>query len=123
MVDKKNGLDELKDILVFGINLGEGFAFAAEDKKVDWKDLAYFTNTLTSAPAAFVGAGEGIKKLSELTEAEKAEILEFVNSEFDIPQDKIELVVEKALSMALEIYGMIMLFLKKDEEPVAEVVE
>jgi hypothetical protein len=103
------GVKELKEMLGFVLGLGNAFGKSMADGKIGWTDLANFLSPLMKAPAAFQGVTQIPGELADLDPTEKAEVLNYVRTEFDIPQDK----VEEAVEDGLKLLGDIHTFIKK----------
>lgn len=97
------GINELLDVIRFGVSLGNAMGNALQDKKFNLADLVFFVDSITKMPAAISGIEQVPAQLKDLDEEEKKVILETISKEFDIPQDNVEPIVEDALKIALAI--------------------
>lgn len=117
------GISETKEVVKFGIELGEAFDKGLSDGKFSIEDLSYFFSTFMSAGAAFEGISKVPAEIKDLSSEEMEDLKAFVELEFDIENDKLEELIEKALGVALKIYEIIALFksgiFKKDEEVIS----
>ena len=105
--------EETKDALTFVLRLGEGFANALEDGKLSFADFIHFAGAFQSVPAALSGAYSIPKELSDLTEDEARELIDWAKEEFDIPQDGIEEIVERGFELLFVLYQFLQRWLKK----------
>ena len=97
------GIKETKEALGFIISLGEGVALSMEDG-ISLDDVAHFMEALTRAPAAFADIAMVPKELADLSGEEAQELKDFVAADFDIPNDKLEEVIEHALKLLADLY-------------------
>ena len=116
------GIQETKDVVKLGIEIGEAFDRALDNGKLGIEDLSQFFGVFTSASAAFAGITKVPAEIKDLSAEEMEELKSFVETEFDIANDRLEEVIEKAIAAALRIYEIIVLFqvgIFKKEEVVA----
>jgi len=117
------GIKETKELVKFGIDMAESFDKALGDGSFSLEDLSFFFNAFISASAAFENIGQVPTELKDLSAEEMAELKEYVNTEFDIANDKLEAVIEKAIAVVIGIYELISLFkggFRESDEPVVE---
>ena len=105
------GVQESKELLGFGLSVGEGVA-ALIDQGPSLADALKFLEAVKRAPAAFKNIAQVLPEMKELDELEKAELKSFVVADFDIPQDKAEEVVEGALCLVIELSDLLNLLKK-----------
>lgn len=89
------GIKDLKEAVYFGLKVGE----AASDG-FSYDDFG----VLTSLPAAISGISNVPDELADLDEEEAEELKQFVQDSFDIPDDRLEEMVEKAVYAAIAVY-------------------
>jgi hypothetical protein len=80
---------------------------------VGWTDLVHFFSAVRDAPAAINGAAQLPVELADLTDEEKQELFDFIDEEFDIPQDALEPLLEKGIKAAVVLADLIADFVKK----------
>ena len=108
------GIKETKEAVAAFIGIGNALGKALEDGKIGLTDAPHFIAAAMKIPAGISGWKSIPAELGDLDDTERTEILEFAKSEFDIPQDKIEAIVEDALALAQQNYQFIQKhFLKK----------
>lgn len=107
---EKVGIEQLKELVSFGVKLGNALGKALEDGQISLGDASAFFDAALAAPAAFDGIEKIPSELSDLDQAEAASLKAFVAEEFDIPEDNVEKVVESALDLAVQIFAFIQLF-------------
>lgn len=101
------GINETKELLKFVLGLGNAAGAVAADGKVDATDLAAIMAPLMSAGPAFAGINLIPAELKDLSPEESSELLAYAQQEFNIPQDKVEAVVEAALGVLVEVGKLI----------------
>lgn len=106
------GIQETKELLRFVLALGNAAGQAARDGKIDVSDLAYFVSALTKIGPALDKIDLVPKELADLSEAEREELLAFFRSEFDIPQDRLEAIIELLFSITLS-FARLLAMLKR----------
>jgi hypothetical protein len=109
-MSKVYGVKETKELVGFGLGLGNAVGTALADGKLELSEASLLLPVLLKTPEAFGGIAQIGQELGELDEQEKAELKSFVESEFNIPQDNIEAAIETALKLALDLYGVVKLF-------------
>lgn len=116
-MNEKMGIDELKDVIRFGISLGESVDQALADGKFDITELGLLMTPIMQIGPAFTGIDKVGGEIKDLDEAELAELKLFVEEELDLANDKVEEIIEKALGIGVQVYGLVQLFSKKEEAP------
>jgi hypothetical protein len=109
----KAPIEDLKEIVKFGLGLGNAFGKSLSDGKVSLSDLANFVVPLKDAVPAFVGMSNAKDVLLSMSEEQHKELIDFAKVEFDLENDDIEVKVEGAIDLALHIFRYVMLFVKK----------
>jgi len=109
------GIKETKELIKFASDLGEGIGKSLEDNKWTIGDIYNFVPAAQSAFAGIGGVDQVLEELKDLDEAEKEELKDYVVEEFDIPQDEAEEYVEKAISIALDIWFFVKKFFVKEQ--------
>ena len=109
------GIEETKEFVKWGLQLGMAVEAALQDGKISWLDATSFMKVVTGAPKAITGIDKVPKELGDMDAAEKKELSEYIKLELDLENDGLEDKIEKGLALALELYGMVKLFTKKDE--------
>lgn len=101
------GIQNTKEMLKFIVTLGMSVDKALEDGKVSVLDLPLIMAPMSAAPAAFGDMALIPKEVSDLSAEEKAELVSYFETEFDIKDDKAEHMIEKALKLGLAVYEFI----------------
>lgn len=98
------GIQDTKELLIFGLDLQEAITVSLEDKKVTLLDAPNFLKPLRSAVPAFGGLQNVKNELLDLDQNEKAQLEAIVKERFDLKDDHLEEIVERAITWALETY-------------------
>lgn len=101
------GIQETKELFLFGASFGNALGKSLADGKFNLSDIANFIDPATKIPAAFKGIGQVDNELADLDEAEKLELIEYAKTEFDIPDEDAEVFVEDSLELAFSIYSFL----------------
>jgi len=104
------GTQNLKEIVDFGLSTGE--VIAGLQDGVDLKDLGPALSAAKKAPAALKDASLAWDEYCDMDDAEALELENFVVTEFDIPNDKVEEAIERGFKIACELRALIPLFKK-----------
>lgn len=98
------GITELKELLAFGFKLQKAIMSSLEDGKVNvLMDAPKFLPALLAAPKAFGGVNLILKEIGDLSDEERAELVAYVSSEFDITDDQLEYLIEDTLDELLRL--------------------
>jgi len=95
------GIEELKDVVKSGLDIGQALS--------DGVQIGDLT-ALLSLPAAITGISDVPAEIEDMDADEKVELFEFVQANFDIPNDRLEEVIEKAIIVVLDIYKIFLIF-------------
>ena len=116
MSSEKYGIAETKEAMIFGVTMAMAVDEATQDG-FQWTDVFKMVPALTKLPAAVEGIQNVPAELSDLSEAERDElILEIENLEF--ASEYSEQIAEQSLRVALELGKLIVLIreAKKEQE-------
>ena len=97
------GIKETKELLEFGFKLQGAIVDAAADGQVNLADAPLFFPPLMASVKAFGGIQGVSAELVNLDEVEKAELLDFVREKFDLPDDKLEMLIEDTIAATLDL--------------------
>ena len=104
MGDEKKGIQNLKELADFGAELTAAIVRAKADGKVNLKDLGEFLPVARAILPAVKDIGEVPGEFADLDQAERDELSSYFADKFNIPNDKVEAVVEKWFRVALDRY-------------------
>jgi len=97
---EKFGIENVKKFIAFGVGLGMSFEDALKDGKITLKDYVLFVDDVMKIPGIVGGAKHLKEELTDFTPEERAELIVWFKDEFDIENDKVEEVIEKAIDAA-----------------------
>lgn len=100
------GIENLKKLVHFGAKLANQVATSLSDGW-QWTDALSFVDEMAAVPGAVKAIPEARKELADLTAEERQELHNYLADEFDLPNDKIEALVEHALNLALELVSLV----------------
>ena len=102
-MSKKYGIEKLKKVVRFGMNLHVGFIKAMKDGKITFTDIPHIIDPMKSLIPAIGAAPESLKEVLDLDEAEKKELFEWARTTYDIPNDDLEVKIESCFKVIIEI--------------------
>ncbi|AHZ84634.1 hypothetical protein Bb109J_c1944 [Bdellovibrio bacteriovorus] len=95
-------MTNVKILLACVLALGTSVTAAkANDGKVDLKDFPLFLNPLTQLPAAITAGPAALEEYKNATPEQRDELTQWVRSEFNIENDKVEQKIEAAIQIAI----------------------
>lgn len=110
MKDANNGTNdlsvnakELKELLVFGLLMGDGFAEVTEDGKFKFFELLKFKKAAKALIPAFKGLGNPMSRVKALTKDELQQLTTFVIDEFGVVNDNLEDLIIRTLTHACSL--------------------
>lgn len=90
------GIENIKEVLKFMCELVNGVVKSLEDDHFNFADAINFYGAAKAIPAMIKDIDQVPGELMDLTDEEQQELIEYVKTEFDIPEDKVEKFVESA---------------------------
>ena len=103
---EEKGIKELKELVSF-IALFINATDKATKDGFDIGDIATFMVPLMKAPQAFSGLSEAKLEYADLSSEEIMELNKVLADELDLESEKVENLVEKSLSVMIQIYSII----------------
>lgn len=100
-------MKELKELLSFVFALNDAVWKSLEDGQITFGDVVYLYETLKTAGPAIEGIDKIMAEFKNMTAEQREELMAFVREEFDLPNDTIEEIVEKAISIALDVIAFL----------------
>ena len=101
------GIENIKEVLLFVCKLTDGFVKSLADGKFNFADALNFYPAAQSFPAAIKDIKQLPAEYKDMDAGEKAQLVAYVQDEFDIPDDKIEEYIERAFALALDLAGFV----------------
>jgi hypothetical protein len=102
-MDTKN----TKEMLKFVIGLAESMEKAMADGKMSFDDVGYLVTALMDAGPAFGEINQIPAEVRDLTTTEAQDVRNYVASELDLTNDKVEGVVEAGLDVCVQLTRLI----------------
>lgn len=99
-------MKELKEVLKLGIEIQKAMSDSLEDGKINLFDITEFIPVIMAAGKAIDGIGNVRNELKNLTLEQKAELKDYVKTEFDLPNDQLEILIEDTINVMLELYEL-----------------
>lgn len=98
-----DNLKELHELLTFGLELTDAVVKTAADKKFKVLEIFNFTKVVPTISPAFEGLGNPLQRYRALMASEKEELFNALRTQFDIPNDQIELLVEDTIEAMMRL--------------------
>lgn len=102
---------ELKELVSFGLSVGELVADVADG--VSFSLVGKVVEVARKAGPGLEGAGQALAEYANMTDAEAADLEAYVVEEFDIDNDSVEVAIESALKLAIQLHELVKLLLPK----------
>jgi len=100
-------IEELKDVIAVAARIGNATGKVLEDDHFDWSELVEFVPALIALPEAVSGISQVPLELLDLDEAERAELKDYLASEFNIPQENLETAIEDHARVIIELWNLV----------------
>ena len=104
---EKLGIENLKEVALFGINLAESVDKKLEDGKIGVFEGLDLLKDLKKLPKLIKAAPNAVDELKDLDADERKELVELVQKELDLRNDKVEQMVEKGIAAMANIAGLV----------------
>ena len=105
-MEQKFGISNTKELLNFGFAMQKAFADSAADGIVNWEDTMNFLDPIRKAIKAFNNIQEVRKEILDLDEQEVDELYAFVRESFDLPNEQLEILIERTIDYVLSGYTL-----------------
>lgn len=109
-MSEKLGTEDLKKVVQLGLDIGE---FVEGVMKPDASDLVKAFEVVKEGVAAVKSLPLAIPQFLDLDSDEKEEMKKFISEQCDLENDKLEAVVEKAMSVVIDLSSLGSMFKKK----------
>lgn len=101
------GNKETKELIMFGVALGNGLGKTFEDGKFKLMELTNFIPALIKLPAGLEGIGSVDDELKNMTPAERLDLVNEVAEQLDLPGDRAEAMIEDGFALGMAVWGYI----------------
>ena len=108
---EKLGISNIKELVDFGLSAVELVSSLADG--VSFGDLGPAMATAKKVQPALKDAHLAWPEYQDMDEVEALELESFVESEFDIPNDKVEVAIEQGLKVAVALRELASMFKKQ----------
>ena len=116
---EKLGIKELKELVNFGLKLGEAVDKSlADDGKLTLTDAPNLYPAVMAAGPGVMGISSVYAELKDLDSEEAQELVQYVKDEFDLSSDAVEAAVEGALELGVQLWKIVSAF--KKDKPTSE---
>lgn len=102
-----SGIKEISEAVKFVCAVANAIGEAAKDGEISLGDAAHLVPLLYKLPTAVDGIAEIANEARDLSQDEIDEIVQMIKDDLDLPQDKVESGIEDALSIAVQIYALV----------------
>lgn len=103
---EKFGIENLKKLLAFGCAFAAQIASSLADG-FQWTDAFGFVDEAALIPGVVKSIPAVKQELADLSAEERNELNAFLQEKFDIPNDKLESVIEHAIGVGLNILALV----------------
>lgn len=100
-------MKETRELIIFVFELLNGVGHSLDDGKIDVFDSGNFIAALGALPPALNDATLIPSELSDMSDAQKQELVDLAIERFDIPQDNVEMYIERALKIGIELASFV----------------
>jgi hypothetical protein len=97
------GIKETKELVGFALLTAKAVVNSLADGKIGFEDAWRMIEVLQKAQPAFEGVAAIPTELGDLDNVEVDDLKKYILSEFDIPNDALEYVIEDALMIGLAL--------------------
>jgi hypothetical protein len=101
------GIENVKKVVKFACDFTKEISSALSDGKFQWNEIFGFFDEIMAIPGVVKSFPDITKEISDLTTEEHAQLATYIQSEFDIPNDKVEAFIENSLLFALSAVALV----------------
>lgn len=98
---------ELMEVLELVISISNEIGISLEDGKITSMEYINLFKLMTLVPAAFKDSNKIVNEVKSLNFQDFQDIHQYFVEKFDIPQDNIESVIEKCITIVLKIVELV----------------
>lgn len=113
MAEQKIGIDNLKKFVHFGLDLAEQIA-KTTGKKWNFLMALDFVDEVAAIPGVVKSWPAVLTEIKDLDDDERKQLHEYVQEEFDIPNERVEEVVEDSLVLVISMVNLVTKFKNKN---------
>ncbi|MEW6196807.1 MAG: hypothetical protein AB1521_16795 [Bacteroidota bacterium] len=101
------GIEETKDVVVFGISLANSIIKAFRDGNITLIDIPLFIAPITRLPSALSGINMVPFEIGDIEKFELQQLTTFVKENLDVDEREAKNIIELSLLMIYDIYDLI----------------
>lgn len=101
------GIENLKKMVKFSCDFTKQISTALADGKFQWNEIFGFFDEIMAIPGVVKSFPAIAQEIRDLTEDERDELNDYIQDEFDIPNDQVEAVIENSLSFAFSAVALV----------------
>lgn len=101
------GIENLKKMVKFSCDFTKQISTALADGKFQWNEIFGFFDEIMAIPGVVKSFPDIGKELKDLTKEEREELNEYIQEEFDLPNDQVEAVIENSLLLAFSAIALV----------------
>ncbi len=110
------GITNVKKIVKFACDFAKQITESLADGW-QWPDAFAFVDEMTQLPGVAKSLSSAAPEIADLDPLERAELVQYLKTEFDIPNDKVEDLIEDAFAFALSIISLVEKFRAFKNQP------
>lgn len=107
------GIDNLKRMVKFACDFTKQMSSAMADGKFSWTEGFGFIDELLQIPDVVKAWPEVKNEISELSTEEREQLYQYLVTEFDIPNDEVEVKIEQSLNWVINTITLVESWKKK----------
>lgn len=100
------GIENLKKLVGFACGLTKQISTSLKDGW-QWTDALAFIDEVSAIPGAIKSLPAVKQEIADLSEDEKTELHAYIKEEFDIPDDKVELLIEDSITWTMATINLV----------------
>lgn len=104
---KKFGINGLVLLVSIGLAFEEARKKTMADGKPEWHEASYFMSPLMQAFTGFNKLKDVPNEVKDLDDSERVELYNRIQNDFELPNDELELKIERGLKVGLEAYSFV----------------
>jgi len=97
------GIQEIKDVLAFGLSLQKAYSLAQADGKIGTADLGLLVDPMMKLMPAIENIKDVPAELKDLSDQERGELSSWVKASYDIADDELEKKIEGGIDLMLHL--------------------
>ena len=100
-------MKETKEVLEFVISLANSLGESLEDGKISYSDALSLWGPLNKIGDAIEGLNKVAYEIGSMTKEDMDDLIEFAKTELELPQDRVEAMIESALEIGARLLMLV----------------